>query len=156
MVKNVLIIIIILGLIGFVLYKTNNEKNVLKGESASLLETHNDLLQVRILMVDLLTMETENNYVNNEVLSHLEAASTNAKTNINNKGLNDYAFLKQKTLNLTNDIELFAINANQSKSANQEQALTLLTDLTNLILEFQFELTQLGFQFPPLLFPQSQ
>lgn len=156
--KKILILIpiaIVFALVSFFLYKENFKANKeLPAETKNLILVHDSLVQNRLLFVQLLTADTENSYETGELLSYFETSVKESREKISTLSeegsLIEHSELFKKTDLYLEGLEDFVAKAKSDGFADRQQALTLLTDLTNLTLEYRFVLEQLGYQFPPL------
>src|SRR3989344_1457570 len=135
-----LIIMLVVSISVFFLHlKLNAETQPrnLNREEAKNFELHDQLVEIRLQMVSLMTEDNTQ-----EILDYLDIS------------LGKYREIRTK--HVLGDpegevvkIENYVETAIEQNEASKEDAKALLVDLTNLILRYREKLVELGFQFPP-------
>lgn len=121
------------------LYSNRSSSNPVE-KTPELYNLKNSLVQNRILMIQMLSIDTENVLELNDILNLNALESQKTKEMANNikskQKYSEYKKLIVKSEELAAKIETNAKNAMEKKTGSRKETINLLVELTNLILEW--------------------
>lgn len=129
--------ILIASLGGFSAYFQNNKKQADQHNQNLFIEEN--LLQMRIQMIELLSVDPQNTFALEDILNliHLQSDKTLELLESMGKNPSNDVELIEKTTNVLQRIRSFAEKANIEKKGSKKEATDLTAELTNLILEWR-------------------
>ena len=126
------------------IYRSSNISTQNLEKNKELYALKNNLIQTRVLMVQMLSINTENVLELNDIINLTALKSKETKELANNlKDKQTYSKHKKliiKSHDLAYKIETNTANAMEKKTGSRKEAINLLVELTNLILEWDQKL----------------